>query len=578
MNRATEKYHRPRHRRGTALVASIVVMATIIGIWSAMITLTVSDARMTLFHKDTVRATYLAEGANEIVQKQVLQSIASYLPVASSGTVELDGVPISFTVDPIQSSRVEVDDDEVQTLYQPYEITTTATWGGYEVSVHKIVDVGKTPIFQYAVFYQPDLEILPGPSMTLSGRVHSNHDLYIGTNGTLTINSNYLRAVGDIFRRRKNSDDSMLGPVRVKVKGQSIFLDMECKNEFDADGIPSVSGFDSDFEGYDQNGDGDLDDEFDVPAWTAGAMERWNGTVRTKDHGLREIAVPSVQCTEPFVKKDTQTGNYDYNPATGWYEEVPPGTGWYHKGYYNKQAGLVIVQDRVYDTMGNDITAQLPEGTITQDSMFDGREEKVVQLTQIDMALLNESGRFPANGLLYACRTDCSAAYPNGIRVKNAAELHSGLTIVSPNPVYVWGDYNSVNKKPASVITDAVNLLSNAWGDTKQNGQLPYASNTTYNLAFISGSYASEWGQYNGGFENMPRFHENWDGKVATIRGSFVNIWESKYAKGPWIYGNDNYTAPYRNWDYDTGFNDPSNLPPFTPISVSCNRVAWWTE
>ena len=73
----------------------------------------------------------------------------------------------------------------------------------------------------------------------------------------------------------------------------------------------------------------------------------------------------------------------------------------------------------------------------------------------------------------------------------------------------------------------------------------------------------------------MPRFHENWTGKTAKIRGSFINIFDSEIAKSPWVYGGNVYTAPNRDWQYDTSLNDMNNLPPFTPNAVYFQRVLW---
>jgi hypothetical protein len=129
------------------------------------------------------------------------------------------------------------------------------------------------------------------------------------------------------------------------------------------------------------------------------------------------------------------------------------------------------------------------------------------------------------------------------------------------------------------VITDAINLLSNSWNDTKtKTGALPVAANSTYNVAMITGNHATNgpgYG-YNGGLENLPRFHEDWAGKTSTIRGSFVNLWESQVAKGPWVYGANNYTAPNRDWDYDTSFNNITNLPPYTPMTVRTAKKVYW--
>jgi hypothetical protein len=163
-----------------------------------------------------------------------------------------------------------------------------------------------------------------------------------------------------------------------------------------------------------------------------------------------------------------------------------------------------------------------------------------------------------------------------GVLLHNGSELAGPLTVVSEGPLYVQGDYNTVNKKGAAVIGDAVNLLSNSWTGSKSKGQLPTASNTTFNMAIVTGNHESFVGHYNGGLENLPRFHEKWSNKDCNIHGSFVNAWQSRYATGHWAYGGDIYQAPRRNWFYDTFFNDVDNLPPFTPRVVTAVDVVSW--
>ena len=72
-------------------------------------------------------------------------------------------------------------------------------------------------MFQFAAFYDKDLEILPGPPMTLSGPVHSNGDLYLDNNslpdGSLTIEGGVSTA-GKLYRGRKDVD-ICFGTVRV---------------------------------------------------------------------------------------------------------------------------------------------------------------------------------------------------------------------------------------------------------------------------------------------------------------------------------------------------------------------------
>jgi hypothetical protein len=230
---------------------------------------------------------------------------------------------------------------------------------------------------------------------------------------------------------------------------------------------------------------------------------------------------------------------------------------------------------KAYDADGALVT--LPGGVATVKSFYDKRQGGTVNVTEINIAALNASGLFPANGLLYAASINAgTGTSAGGVKLINGSELAAKLTVVSENAVYVKGDYNSVNKKGASVLCDAINLLSNNWNDSKTGSSLPTASDTTFNLAFVTGNQDTAGSAYNGGLENLPRFHENWTNKKCTLKGSFVNLWNSQHATGNWVYGGNYYTAPNRVWSYDTAFNTVANLPPYTPLAVTTVDVVVW--
>lgn len=235
-----------------------------------------------------------------------------------------------------------------------------------------------------------------------------------------------------------------------------------------------------------------------------------------------------------------------------------------------------------------------------------------------------------------------------GVRLFNGAHLSStssgapqikGLTIVSDEAVYVQGDYNldgdnpttsgiTEEWRPAAVLSDTVNVLSNAWklddsNSREYNSGLPTnvinigvntsnqdtnderrsAIETTMNVAFLSGTEITggengatyqENNINSGGVNNYPRFHEHWgdDDQVPSsgqdcdavygatqtrhcfnYRGSFVSLEEPRRVNsdfcGSYNVTNCNiYTPPVRNWDFDTRFNDAANLPPLTPRAV----------
>ena len=166
----------------------------------------------------------------------------------------------------------------------------------------------------------------------------------------------------------------------------------------------------------------------------------------------------------------------------------------------------------------------------------------------------------------------------------------TGLTFVSDQAVYLQGDYNTLNWQPASILTDSLNVLSNAClnadrsihklsarncntiPDGADAGTIPdkiNSTNTIVNAAFLSGTDITNstlTPGYNGGLENYPRFSENWGSATLTYKGSFVSTGTPLHVSGTW--SEQDYGVPARNWDYDTLFNAAQNLPPLAPRFV----------
>jgi hypothetical protein len=179
--------------------------------------------------------------------------------------------------------------------------------------------------------------------------------------------------------------------------------------------------------------------------------------------------------------------------------------------------------------------------------------------------------------LFLSCNGKGTSTNAKGVQMVNGSALPSKLTTVSDGAIYLQGDYNTTAKKGCAVIGDSVNLLSNAWDGTKAKGTgVPLATPTTFNTAIVTGNTDTIPGStYSGGFENFPRFHENWANVNCTINGSFVNFWPSQFATAPW--GSSGvYVPPSRLWGYDPFFNSVANLPPFTPMIVVANDVVCW--
>ena len=64
---------------------------------------------------------------------------------------------------------------------------------------------------------------------------------------------------------------------------------------------------------------------------------------------------------------------------------------------------------------------------------------------------------------------------------------------------------------------------------------------------------------------------------VLRIRGSFISLFNSKYARAKWRYGSPCYEAPIRDWGFDPDLLEhhkafDANL---LPAAVYVHRVIW---
>jgi hypothetical protein len=94
----------------------------------------------------------------------------------------------------------------------------------------------------------------------------------------------------------------------------------------------------------------------------------------------------------------------------------------------------------------------------------------------------------------------------------------------------------------------------------------------------LAGVDVTSAGNYNGGLENYPRFHEDWSRAAAnpqptlSYRGSFVSLSTPAHASGAWC-GTGTTCKHLQSWDYDSLFNDVAMLPPLTPRFVAVQQT-----
>ncbi|HXG48883.1 MAG TPA: hypothetical protein VNO52_14770 [Methylomirabilota bacterium] len=405
-----------------------------------------------------------------------------------------------------------------------------------EVGLRQDVQLASIPIFQFAIFYSMDLEINPGPNMNVTGRVHGNANLYMQPVNTLTFQS-HVTASGQLVFNKHPED-----PLSRNTNNSHVVF----QGEHDAN---------------------------------VGSITLPIGTNNTPE------AVAAILDIPPETESEYS--------AMG------------KQRFYNKADLIVLVSNAsvtVKSGRFNNFATTIPSSewgsfVSTSASFYNWREAKTVAAVDIDVGKLKTwsetnttlhaaLGR-DVRSIYVADMRSHGSGYQSGVRVRNGQTLPSlGLTVATPNPIYVQGHFNAPSAhlgttntsltKPAALVGDAINILSTSWSDANSTASLSSrnAGNTTVNAALLGGIVPSGGGSYSGGVENFPRFLENWSGDTLTYNGSMVVMFRSRVATAPWGASNV-YNPPTRNWAFDVNFMDSTKLPPGTPEARVLVRGEW---
>jgi hypothetical protein len=452
-----------------------------------------------------------------------------------------------------------------------YQVRSYArdTGGRFDVSagVQQNVQLATIPAFQFAIFYNVDLEIEPGPNMTVTGRVHGNSNIYQNPGASLTFQSDVTSA-GNINRGPVPGDPGHSG-----VAGGTVTYNGQPSPGYDSRTaqltLPISSG----------GSDPDTVYEIVKPPPAGGDSDPTLAGERyyNKADIIIKVTDPVVPGGQPQIIATSGSANFGATPLTSGVS----GSG-----------GFVSIS------------------TNAGGRFYNGREGKGVSTVDIDVGRMktwadNSTGGAAGLWALYGREPNSIyvidqrvSSMPSGtepgVRVLNGAQLpNAGLTVATPDPIYVQGDFNTrdasgtsvgldtSHTKPSSLVGDAITLLSNGWTDdanaTSSRGNFHDASSTTVNAAFLSGIVKTDSSSYSGGVENFPRFLENWSGDTLTYNGSMVVMFYSKIATGDWRGTGGYYNPPTRNWAFDLNFLNPAKLPPGTPAFRVLIRGDWLT-
>ena len=456
-------------------------------------------------------------------------------------------------------------------------------------TVQQTIWFANIPLFQYAIFYNMTLEISPGNTMNINGHVHANGTIWTtgsSSSTPLTYSGNVDSTGGVNLTRNTNYDSQSYST------GNVIFTN----------GV--VNG-------------------------NAASLAMPIGTNNDPLQVISLLGLPPASLAVPNAGGYSTNGQvYLYNTSDLIISNNSTAGGTNFTVYYNNQYNspqlAPIPPDVVQVTTnhGNILTNSY-YSFVTNVSFYDYRESDTVQATQISVTnlnnwLTNTSSHGGAQYNTYNTTGSTSKGHGiNSIYVYNSVPLtgttlpavrlvggqklpSAGLTVVTPQPLYVQGDYNTTtnyvnfanslgsttngNTVPAALMGDSITILSSNWKDsynanTNLTSRNPVA--TTVNAAALEGivqstTSANGTKYYSGGVENFLRLEENWSSQALTYNGSIVVLFSSQYATNVWQGPGNYYNAPNRQWGYDLTFSKGSQyLPPNTPMVRQVIRRTW---
>ncbi len=415
------------------------------------------------------------------------------------------------------------------------------------------------PIFQFGVFYDKDLEITNGPRLDFAGWVHSNGNIYLSSNNQYF--QDLITTPNKVYHDRKDRHLVYNGVYIQDATTTDVQL------TFDSRDTPNPNQFRS-------NSDADFDNRLQTDAYNVDSLKvpLPAGMDPVTVMAPREIGDGTLEIQAKFAWK------------ADWYIEIP----------MNSLSDPNDLCDQMISTRDDPVQNVLPTVgecqnifTLAYDKWYEGREQRYVDIIDVNMsALFSWAGTDSTKitNIMYITFLG-SSPDPEGdgdypvVRVRNASLLGNPITVATRHPLYVEGSYNSTGWQPSALVGDAITFLSNSWQDSDHLAATqirPNASNTTVYGAILAGHSGTPCDHeesgcgssvpYGGGLENFPRFLENWGGgRRLTYRGSLVSLTFSQQSTGLWGNG-PYYRPPTRDWEFDTRFEDPTQLPPGTPV------------
>jgi hypothetical protein len=566
---------KPKSQNGYALLLVMILAAASILIYSSAANWTSTNAALNDRNNTHIRAVAAAEAATEVTLGYMARDFfnqsydpskvtyyGSFIPTNdwaaayqfSNGSGGLNSTYVLSSATMVMTNL----DSQFTGLYGlAYSCTVRGnarplgTPYNLAAAVEQDFQLACIPVFQFAIFYTMDLEINPGAPMIVTGKVHSNGNLYSAPPASLTF-AQSVDAAGQIYTNRAPYDPTG-GSATVPI--------------YD---ISPVSGASSLTLPISTNNSPSVVEQITQPPPVGEDPHSPMGAARYYNECDLIVTTTATNVTVKAGDWDSFATLTPDAPAT------------------NGNTGYSFIQ--------------------TNASFYDAREQKWTLTTDINVGALTNwmnaaSGGKSLNQLassveghqlnsIYVADQRVNSGKLTVARVSNGQTLPpSGLTVATDLPLYVKGNFNAAdttpgstntaNTQPASLVGDAITVLSGNWSDAYGNNSLSARTpaNTTVNAAFLAGivqpTNTTGTLHYSGGVENFPRFLENWSGYTFTYNSSMVVMYPSQFATNYWVQTGTYYNAPNRKWAFDVNFLDYRRLPPATPQVKQLVRGQW---
>jgi hypothetical protein len=565
------------HHEGYALLIVMTFLGIMLTLFGAMMLDTLSNAKITKRNNQYNGSQAAAQAATEKVLSQMthdfefesLSNSGSYYGttfVPSQSADEADW-PIQYAFSDTNgiTNQISVNigaesatatnlNSQFSGLYgfvQNCTLTATATpvSGAAGTAVPATVSEGiqfaLIPLFQFAIFYNMNLEIAAAQALNIVGPVYSNGGLWSGST-TITFSST-VSAVGTAT----NSADDLFcagysgsGKSTYSVSGQPTSgndtITMPIGTNNNPASVEAIVNIPSST--YQMNTSSAFTTNGQLYFANAADLFLTNAATGTNFGNLKPVGNSMAL----YYQDGANAPNYmtwvtnDFylftNYLAGSYHVYPTNALPFGFSYTNNLTGIKWTNNPPgtnqlffagYSFLTNVLFTDAREGWHGGSGPAKSVQAVQIDLQQFNLWLTNTTLKDPNSGsnLNATCRLNTHKSHPIGslyifngvpltsttlpaVRIVNGGMLPPadgsyGFTLATAQPLYVWGDYNAwtfagsslsqnsvTYTEPAGLMADAITILSDSWSDSvgsKQFSGGPTASSTTINAACLEG-------------------------------------------------------------------------------------------